>query len=78
MSKYYKKGSQIALDDTNQTRRYTDSQSNKRNVTEMVADKVYFCGSKPEQHNAPKNDSYDVKFAPDDFEEIPTGEDLPF
>ncbi len=48
VSKYFKKGSSIALVGSIQTRTWTDSQGNKRNAFEIVADEVYFVDSKSE------------------------------
>jgi single-strand DNA-binding protein len=45
--KYFKKGNQIFICGTLQSRSYEDRDGNKRNVVEVVANKVEFCGSKP-------------------------------
>lgn len=46
IAKHFEKGQLIALTGSIQTRSYTDSQGNKRSVTEVIADQVYFCGGK--------------------------------
>ena len=51
ISKYFKKGSQIAVQGSIQTRSYTDSQGNKRKAVEIVADNVHFVDSKASQQN---------------------------
>ena len=77
ISKYFNKGSMIALRGEIQTRSYEDNSGNKRTATEVLAREVSFCGGKNEGNNnssvAPTSMS-----APNDFEEIPDGEDLPF
>ena len=79
ISKYFTKGQMMALKGAIQTRSYEDKQGNKRTVFEVVADKVYFCGSKEESNNKkpnPNNSGFDDF---DGFEEIGTNDDnLPF
>lgn len=72
IAKYFEKGQLIALTGSIQTRSYTDNQGNKRSVTEVIADQVYFCGGKNE------NKKTEPKFDESDFEEISTDSDLPF
>lgn len=48
VTKYFKKGSMIALSGSIQTRSYEDKNGNKRKSVEIVADNVSFCGSKTE------------------------------
>ena len=78
--RYFAKGSMIALQGSIQTRNYEDSNGNKRTATEVLAREVSFCGSKnetsPGQTAAPAAPTYTP--APDDFEEIPDDDDLPF
>lgn len=52
VTKYFKKGQMMALQGSLQTRTYEDKQGNKRKVTEVVADSVYFCASKGTGNNA--------------------------
>lgn len=79
VSRYFSKGSMIALRGEIQTRNYEDKDGNKRTAFEVVAREVSFCGSKnetnPGQNQAPTTMSGP---APDDFEEIEVDEDLPF
>lgn len=72
IAKHFGKGQLIALTGSIQTRSYTDNQGNKRSVTEVIADQVYFCGGKNE------NKKTEPTFDERDFEEIGTDPDLPF
>lgn len=49
ISKYFKKGQQIALAGRLQTRTYDDKEGKKIYVTEVVAEEVYFADSKKEE-----------------------------
>lgn len=70
LSTYFKKGSQIIVDGTLQTRKYTDSEGKNHTVTEIVANDIHFCGGKNEGNgNAPSQP---------DFEEITDDEGVPF
>ena len=51
VTRYFHKGSMIAVQGSIQTRQYEDKQGNKRTAVEVVADNVSFCGSKAEQGN---------------------------
>lgn len=46
VSRYFRKGSMIAVQGSIQTRNYEDKNGNKRTAVEIVADNVSFCGSK--------------------------------
>ena len=80
VSKWFSKGSMIAVQGRIQTRNYEDKDGNKRTAFEVVAKEVSFCGGKndnaPAQTAAPATPTYTP--APDDFEEISDDEDLPF
>lgn len=87
VSRFFQKGSMIAVRGSIQTRRYEDSNGNKRTAFEIVADEVSFCGSKAEtgtgsrQMAEPSRTQPAASFATggaDDFEEIPISDDLPF
>lgn len=69
VEKYFKKGAMIALRGSIQQHNYEDRNGNKRTAFEVIADEVSFCGSKADKPQTPNND---------DFEEIPTSDDLPF
>lgn len=49
VTRYFHKGSMIAVQGSIQTRSYEDKNGNKRPAVEIVADNVSFCGSKSEQ-----------------------------
>ena len=57
VTKYFKKGSMIAVQGEIQTRNYEDKDGAKRTAVEIVADKVSFCGSKQEQTSEPQEQS---------------------
>lgn len=78
VSRYFAKGSMIALVGSIQTRNYEDKDGNKRTAFEVVAREVSFCGSKNETSSAPNQAP---TFAPNptpDYEDIGADEDLPF
>ena len=85
VSRYFHKGSMIALQGSIQTDNYTDRDGNKRKSFQIVANNVSFCGSKDEsasanpvfnQQPAPSYQSADTS----DFEPIDDDDDyeLPF
>ena len=81
ISRYFHKGSMIAIEGTIQTSNYTDKNGNNRKQTEVLANNVSFCGSKNESGGSmdiepePKYSSVDNS----DFEEIvDDDDDLPF
>ena len=88
VSRYFQKGSMIAVRGSIQTRRYEDNNGNKRTAVEIVADEVSFCGSKAEtgtgsrqvmeQPARPQPAASFATGSADDFEEIPVSDDLPF
>ncbi len=85
VSKYFRKGSMIAIQGYIQTRMYEDKNGNKRKAVELVADNVSFCGSKNDTGSVSRNDApVMAQPAPSystadegDFKEIPE-DDLPF
>ena len=80
VSRYFSKGSMIALQGSIQTRNYEDKDGNKRTAFEVVAREVSFCGSKNETHPGQNQTPSTPTYTPagDDFEEIPVDDDLPF
>ena len=50
VSKYFRKGSMIAVEGSIQTDTYTDREGNKRYSFKVVANNVSFCGSKAETY----------------------------
>ena len=88
VSKYFHKGQLVAVQGSIQTRTYQDKEGNKRKAFEIVADNVYFAESKRDSANY-NNDTYaDISqnaqpsaYASgdaDDFQEVPSDDDLPF
>ena len=87
VSKYFRKGSMIAVQGSIQTRMYEDKNGNKRKAVEIVADNASFCGSKAESGTgsygrndsvAPAQPTPSYSTADEgDFKEIPE-DDLPF
>lgn len=69
ISRYFRKGSMIAVEGTIQTSSYTDKYGAKRKQTEVLANNVSFCGSKQQENTAP---------IAAEFEPIDDDEDLPF
>lgn len=90
VTRYFRKGSMIAVNGSLQMRRYTDKDGNNRTAYDVVADAVNFCGSKAESGTyqnsgavAPRQDqAQPASFSnvdAGDFEEVSLGEeDLPF
>ncbi len=52
VSKYFQKGSLIAIEGSLQTRQYQDKNGNNRTATEVLASQVSFCGGKPAEKPA--------------------------
>ena len=88
ISRYFHKGSMIAVEGTIQTSNYTDKDGNKRKQTEVVANNVSFCGGKAENGSQGTQSGMDINPEPtpsyssvdnSDFEEIvDDDDDLPF
>ena len=74
ITKYFTKGKQIVLRGSLRVRKYQTENGDNRTVTEVLAEKVYFCGDKEKTSNTanftPNNSGYVVV---DD-----TDENLPF
>lgn len=75
VSKYFRKGQEIAVEGKLSTREWTDKDGNKRSSNELTADRVHFCGPKQwEGGNAPESElpghrttGSGVNVAADDF-----------
>lgn len=85
VSRYFRKGSMIAVQGSIQTRNYEDRNGNKRTAFEIVADNVSFCGSKSESGtgSAPARQAAPSAPAPsfstgsaDDFDDLSSDEEL--
>lgn len=85
VSKYFDKGSQIIIRGRLATRSWTDTETNKkRSATDVVAEDVYFCGSKSDNAGSTEEKSKTTKAKAkvkpndtSDFEESSDGE-IPF
>ncbi len=73
--KYMKKGMQIAVSGSIQTRSWRDKEGNNRKSVEVVADEVFFADGKRDESKSyePANQDVDAK-----FRELDDDEDLPF
>ena len=92
VSRYFHKGQLVAVQGRIQVRAYVDKNGNNRRAFEIVADNVHFAESWHSHSNDSQdqtNDQYEREQAPqaaeayssgdnNDFEEIPTDDDLPF
>lgn len=82
ISKYFHKGSMIAVEGSIRTTNFTDKNDNKRKNVEVIANKVSFCDSKSENSVSGSTEfsqpepSY-ASADGSDFEEI-VDDDLPF
>ena len=80
VDKYFGRGQMAVVSGRLQIRDWTDKDGNKRHSAEVVADNVYFCGSK-RREDAPANDApaQNMASTPQDFQLL-EGEDegLPF
>ncbi len=82
ISRYFHKGSMIAVEGSIQTEAFIDKDGNKRKSVQVVADNVSFCGSKSKNNSdSPFHQPVPGYAEADesDFEEISDDEDdLPF
>lgn len=92
VSKYFQKGSVIAVEGRLQTRQYQDKQGSKRTAVEVVANNISFAGAKRQDvQSAPsyeqqtashvkqaKEQSGFAQGSADDFAVIDDNDDLPF
>lgn len=87
VTRYFNKGSMIAISGRLETRSYEDKNGQRRTAYEVIAREVSFCGSKAD--SSANGGSYSAPAAPaqapayqtavpGDFEEITDDEDLPF
>ena len=83
VTKYFHKGSMIAVQGALQTRNYEDKNGNKRTAFEIVASNVSFCGSKAESGNTmpaagSSNASSYSNASNEDFSTVVEDDDFPF
>lgn len=74
VSKFFHKGSMTIVSGRLQTRRYETSDGQKRSVTEVIAENLYFGESKKEASTPAAAPSADI----DGFVPVDSDEDLPF
>lgn len=72
-SKYFSKGKMMIVSGSLQVRNYTTKNGEKRYITEVVANNVYFAGDKAQNANTGEFTADN-----DDFTEMPANEDIPF
>lgn len=75
VSKYFKKGQQVAVVGRIQTRSFEDNNGQKRYVTEVVAEEVYFADSNKEKETA-ANEQHGEAW--EDPNAVVSQDDLPF
>lgn len=78
VSKYFSKGDMIAVEGRLSVRQYKDKDGNNRSMTEVIANRISFCGSRRE---AGKADNPPQMYATDvnDVADVPeAADDLPF
>ena len=92
VSKYFQKGSMIAIEGRLQTRQYQDKNGNNRTAVEVVANNISFAGAKrQDSQNAPSYEQQTISHvqqakaqsgfaqgSADDFAVISDNDDLPF
>lgn len=87
ITRYFQKGSMIAITGRIQTSNYEDKNGNKRTRVDVVVDNASFCGSKAESGTTGGYSAPAAPAAPapsftsgseSDFEEISEDDDLPF
>lgn len=92
VSKYFQKGSMIAVEGSLQTRNYQDKNGNSRTAVEVVANNISFAGAKrQDSQSAPSFEQQTASHvekakaqtgfaqgSADDFAVINDGDDLPF
>lgn len=92
VSKYFQKGSMIAIDGSLQTRQYRDKNGNNRTAVEVVANNISFAGAKrQDSQSTPSYEQQTISHvqqakaqsgfaqgSTDDFAVISDNDDLPF
>ena len=81
ISKYFKKGSMVALEGSIQTRSWDDQDGKKRYATDVVVSQEYFAESKRDSQQFAGDDSFaaaDFGTLPEPISPMGTDDDLPF
>lgn len=74
VSKYFEKGDQLALTGRISVRNYEDKNGDKRTATEVIAERVSFCGGKKSEGKPRRGEDVTAE----DFEDFDEDEELPF
>ena len=81
ISKYFRKGSMVALEGSIQTRTWDDQDGKKRYATDVVVSQVYFAESKRDSQSAGEDSfpqALDFGSLPEPISPMGTDDDLPF
>ena len=81
VSRYFSKGSMIAIQGRIQTRNYEDANGAKRSAFEVIANEISFCGSKAESGSYNNDNGSASSYnnsSVDDFSTVVDDDDLPF
>ena len=82
ISKYFKKGSMVALEGSIQTRSWDDQDGKKRYATDVVVNQVYFAESRRDSQSGMGGDDFasagDFGSLPEPISPMGTDDDLPF
>ena len=79
VSKYFAKGKQMVVKGSLQVRKYQTQNGENRYATEVVAEKVYFCGDRERAETTPAQESVGFAQHTGNFEEVMfQDEDIPF
>ena len=60
VSKYFKKGQQVAVIGRLQTRTWDDDKGQKHYITEVIAEEAYFAGDKKEETQSNTTDDFEI------------------
>ena len=63
-SKWFRKGQMAVVEGRLQVRDYTDREGNKRRAVEIVADSIYFCGSREQIARPSEGNADESSFPP--------------
>ncbi len=75
MESYFKKGQEILLSGRLQNRQWETDSGEKRYATDIIAEKVEFCGSKSESNASPKEETKEGEVT---MNIVDDNDDLPF
>ena len=80
ISKYFTKGSLVAIEGSIQTRNWDDAEGKKHYATEVIVNQVYFAESKRDSQSSANAGGFGGDFGPlpDPISPMGTDDDLPF